>query len=168
MDYNQKTKMKNWKFLILVVLLFSACDTSKEKLPVSEIRFKSLNQYMETIQHKQELIQDTVYFVFANNPYQLDSSCYLSVFANNKNIYAGPFKKSIAVDAVHLRNSKRTNFMFEVLTNEKTDALRLNRFTNKSSIAWQDDYKFLYACFFPTNENEEQVQFFPYKGDITY
>lgn len=161
-------------FLFFITLSFLSCqnDTKETRFKLGNSKQPVLNidNYFSDIDKVIVNRKDTLkqYFVFANNPYSLDNSYGLIIYANNKCIYKGDFKESIQLPLNELLIKKnRNHFFFEILTPESSSKKSyLYRFNTKKTIVWKPDYKFVYVAFFPANDSEDKIFFFPQRHDL--
>ncbi len=143
-------------------------ESNSLKLKPTRMVYSSIEEYSKTsnlLSEKQ--IIDTTSFVFVNNPYGIDEHCHFALFINNENFYSGMYKKSILID-ISKFEERRINLSIEVLAPLKGSGYCLHRFTNKSTIYWDRNYKFIYACFFPFNQDIDKIHFFPTKEDVIH
>jgi hypothetical protein len=106
--------------------------------------------------------------MFANNAYNFDEKSMLVIYANDKKVYEGNFYTGVTLLSLSQFENTWIYFIVEILYPAKKDKYLLYRFHNKSIMYWEKEYKIVYACFCPTNENTEQIHFFPAKYDVIH
>lgn len=162
---------------LLAVFMFFVCrqrhickQTQPYELPFSNEQYASVSDYMNTTSGIEKVETDTtdannVTFGFANNAYNFDEKSILAIYANNKKVYEGNFCTAIRLCLSRFENTS-IHFTVEILYPAKNGKYILYRFVNKSVMYWEREYKIVYACFFPTNQDIDRIHFFPAKYDI--
>ncbi len=159
------------KILIFISFFFYCCTNTKKEsmfnLGKTEEVFENINSYFQTINLYSIDVQDTptLHWVFTNNPYSINDEYGLCLFANNKCVYKGKFKKFIPLDLGDLiSTNERLHLSFEILTPSNSNKpTYLHRFSTKNTIVWESNYRLIYTCFFPTNDHDDGIYFFPQK-----
>ena len=139
-------------------------------LPFSNIFYSSVNDYLNTISNIEKVENnptDTIKttFCFANNPYNFDKKSILVIYANNKKVYEDSFCSAVTISLQQFEGSL-IHFGVQILYPTKKAKYTLYRFANKSVMYWEKEYKIVYACFFPTNQDIDRIHFFPAKYDV--
>ena len=174
--------MKNFSIIIIVALLIVLiifvyrqqhyCKQTKPyDLPFSSEYYASVADYLaktsktETVENNPT---DTVktFFWFANNAYNFDEKSMLVIYANGKKIYEGNFCTVVTLLSLSQFENTLIHFVVEILYPVKKNKYVLYRFQNKSVIYWENEYKIVYACFCPTNEDIDRIHFFPAKYEV--
>lgn len=161
--------MRKFISILSIITLMASCSSNRNAGIASEnivSTFNSVKEYNNSINHKQSKIVDSTHFVFANNPYNFNDDCHITIFINNIIRYNGKYSKSILVN-ISEEEGELINIAFEVLV-PSSNKFDLYRFTNKSTITWNKNYDFIYSCTFPSNPIEDRVHFFPTNKDITH
>ncbi len=160
------------KKLFVTTFLFTVlCCTNNEKsyykLEGSNVTFDDFNHYTNERGLKDintNVVVDTTYFVFANNPYKINNDSFINIYVSGESVFCGNFKESIPIDLSRYKD-KSINISLELLTSHKDNNLNLNVLSNKNTIKWNNQ-KFLYTCFFPLNQNIDNVCFISSDDDI--
>ena len=144
---------KNIFISTILIFCSSSCEVDKK-----ETNF-SLNEYVDKI--KQDLplsiVEDsTIQLIIVNNTYSFDKEVLLSIYFNHTIIYHGQYSQGIDLNVPKIRQNNLAHFSIEVVKDNK-----LIRFSDKSVFDWDINYKCVYLAFFPTNQNTDQVHFFP-------
>ena len=149
-----------------------SCMEKQIQMPFSNEHFESVADYLNStskIENAENNPADTIktLFCFANNPYKFDERAKLFIYANNKKVFDGDYSTAVKLSLSQFEgNSIPIHFTVHILYPKKNKYI-LYRFRNKSVIGWWErEYKFLYACFFPTNQNIDRIHFFPAKYDV--
>ncbi len=167
--------IKKIKLLIFTLYLFCCCADRKTEytfdLGTTEEVFEDINSYLTKYNTCNNVINQntpSTYLIFTNNPYSINENYGLCLFANNKCVYKGNFKKVIPINLGDFVPNKRLHLFFEILTPSNSNELTyLHRFSTKNTIVWESNFEFIYTCFFPTNDNDDEIYFFPQKQDLT-
>lgn len=159
---------KNYLIFILAIVAFSCRNHEKYvEFSRSIANFESIDDYIndQKIVTNKIKIKNPSYFIFANNPYQLNKNSYLVIRLNDTPIYFGFYKSILSFDKDIINSSKSLRISFDILTPRENSYL-LYRFGNKSTYSWNKEFNFIYACFFPDNQNIDKIHFFPSKDNI--
>ena len=139
-------------------------------MPFSNEQFKSVTDYLNSTSNIEDIEYnpaDTIntLFCFANNPYKFDEKAKLFIYANNKKVFEGLYCSSVKLFLNQFEGNS-IHFIVEILYPSKNKYI-LYRFQNKSIVMlWEREYKFLYVCFFPTNQDIDRIHFFPTKYEV--
>jgi len=160
--------MKKASLIFIVFGMILSCNHRRTaadfiELGKSNEQYKSVNEYFEK-RNTNVGNEFWIKFMFLNNPYNLDDKNIVSIYANSKLVYSGEYKKHIelkGLSAEIFAKGKGIDLTIEVLTDKNKKNVWLHRFSNKSGADWREDYQIIYCGFFPTNENVEQMYFFP-------
>lgn len=161
--------------IVLIIVVYRQqhyCkQTSPYDLPFSSEYYANIADYLAVIS-KVETVEnsptDTVktFFCFANNAYNFDEKSTLVIYANNKKVYEGNFCTRVTLSSLSQFENALIHFDVEILCPFKKNKYVLHRFSNKSVVYWGKEYTNIYACFFPTNQNIDQIHFFPAKYEV--
>lgn len=122
----------------------------------------SQSEYKQSIKNSSsDAIGRQISFVFANNPYCLDSSYLVKLYANNSLLYEGFYTVGMKVETFQIEKKAPTHFILEIITPEKNGKVYLHSFQDKSVMSWREEYNFVYIGFFPTNDETDRIHFFP-------
>lgn len=121
----------------------------------------SQTEYKQNVQITNDSIKGTVSFVFANNPYCLDSTYWIKLYANNIIVYSGIYSVSRKVEIPQIEKQTPVHFILEVITPERKGKAYLHNFQDKSVMSWREEYNFVYIGFFPANDETNRIHFFP-------
>ena len=149
---------------ISVAFLFSSCQRADNlKLEESQVGFTSIQEYQNSLKLKRDSVDSDNHatFIFANNPYNINEKYVLSISLNNRQIYFGEFTNAIELNLGKIAAEDRVNISFEVLTPKLGDIHYLHRFNSKSVFFWRENYRFVYLCFLPHNQDTDRMQAFP-------
>lgn len=159
------------KIILLLVLLLgiSCCDEAqKNNLYPSKEVYNSIEDYLTSFKNRKDVEGENknVQFILSNNPWIkiLNEDTYCCLFINNMIVYKGRMSETKMLDMSSF-NGKSISVVLEFLALNKDGKRHVYRFINKTLISWEEEYKFIFACFLPTNENDDLIRFFPIKED---
>ncbi len=159
--------------LLLIVTMFmsfSCSDKQRLQMPFSNKQFENVADYINSISNIEKVESNSTdtetIFSFANNPYNFDEKSILVIYANNKKVYEGNFCSAVRIPLEQFEGYS-IHFSVQILYPAKKNKYILYGFENKSIIMlWEKEYKFVYACFFPTNQDIDRIHFFPAKYEV--
>jgi hypothetical protein len=137
-------------------------------LPWSNTLYASVSDYLGGKEPIENNMYDTnkVQFIFANNPYDFNKDSWLFIYANGERIYEGKFSLGVSMVVPNQFDNSTLNFRVDILSPSKNGQYILYHFSDKSVMHWENEYNFIYAGFFPTNQNIDQIHFFPAKYSV--
>ncbi|MDH6307219.1 hypothetical protein M2451_002452 [Dysgonomonas sp. PFB1-18] len=165
--------MRNIFILLTMILVGTSCVNKSQKsdLHPTKETYNNVDEYLSSFRNLVEIEGNNknVQFIFSNKPWPkiFNENTYCCIFINNKLAFNGKIDDEIIVDmSLFSKESIHLSLIFLVL--KKDGKYEVYRLSNKTKIFWEDDYRYIFTCLFPTNQNIDQVQFFPIKKDTFY
>lgn len=164
--------MYRFSFLVVLIAIYG-CNFQSDECCIELGGNKQIVQsvsYFDKISQIEPMQGDTLsqYIVFANNPFALDESFDLIIYANNQCIYKGEYKQAVEVYlGTLIKHKERVHFFIEIIPSNKSQKeTYLHRFNTKKTIIWDTDFRYIYVSFFPNNEEDDRIFFFPQVQDL--
>ena len=141
----------------LFITLFS-CNENNNKLNSKKI---NRIEYLNRIDKPGKAINSPSKrntMIMVNNPYGFNGDDTLSIFINNVVVYSGNFKNETEYS---IYNNDIVKIRLEILRKDELFILE-----DKSIIYWDSLFNYVYCGFFPTNQDIDQIHFFPQQSRV--
>lgn len=149
------------------VLLISCKGKNNSVIETIAIKGETLsNEDLQSIKEKVTTEGYGIKVSFVNNLIGLNSSDKIVLYCNEEIAYFGEFKGSF--DAKIAENLKDSNVHFRLIVLKQINSNEILEYImeNKSVCYLDNDFKYLYIGFFPTNEELDRIMFFPQRSAV--
>lgn len=105
--------------------------------------------------------KDSINLVLLNNPINIDTSDEVLLLLNDIPVFFDKYAPPIRINIPIFKEGGSIHPVLYVIKDSK-----ITRFENKSVFVWNDRFNYLYVGFFPENQENEQILFFPQEFTI--
>lgn len=163
--------MRFGKKLIFFGIIFSGitgCILSSRNcvdMDFARLDKKNLNTISE-LKKRAVTSESNINVVFVNNPHCISDNHSIALYANNELLYVGSYAEMFKAKMIKKNKGDTLLVHFSIELFEPNDDRPSYSIQDKSIISWEEEYNYLYICFFPDNDEPDMVHFFPQKSAI--
>jgi hypothetical protein len=148
----------NRLFFLVIPIVFLGCAIGEDTcFPVNFNPGITREKLRQHAARAMSIDGNDVRFIIVNNPYCLTQNDQIYIFMDRWCVFSGTFSNTGVIKVPdEVIEQGNTHVILYVVRGGS-----VSNFEDKSIIPIDIHHRYLYICFFPTNENSDRVHFFP-------